>query len=123
MDYGVIKTLAKEKGISLEKIAENADISYNSLSKIIRNTVAEPKYKTLTSIAHSLGLTADDLAILVGLSAPTLTETPANISDDGLDSGKGALLQDLIYELTGLDADALKAVINRAAELLSEQNK
>lgn len=68
MGYEVIKILAKEKNISLEEIAKEAEISYNSLSKIIRNTVGEPKFTTMAAIARALELTADQLAIEVGLS-------------------------------------------------------
>lgn len=68
MGYEVIKTLAKKKDISLESIADHAGLSYNSLSKIIRNTINEPKFTTMQLVAEALGMTTDQLAFEVGLS-------------------------------------------------------
>lgn len=73
MGYEIIKELAKQKGISLESIAKHANISYNSLSKIVRNTIKAPKYSTIRYIAEALDMSIDELSYTIGM-----TETPPN---------------------------------------------
>jgi len=82
MGFEVIKELAKQKGTTLERIADHAGISYNSLSKIIRNTVKEPKYSTLNNVAKALGMSIDELNYAiepVGLP-PSLRKAPLDVT-------------------------------------------
>ncbi len=84
MGYEIIKKLAKEKGVSLDCIAQHAGITYNSLSKIIRNTIRTPKYSTLEKIAESLGMRIDELAYAMGMTniPPDLLKAPFNITKE-----------------------------------------
>lgn len=59
-----LKNLAKirkEKGWSQEKLAQEAGISYNTLIKIERKGIKNPKIETVIKLAKALGVTLDDL--------------------------------------------------------------
>lgn len=83
MGYEIIKELAKQKKIRLDDVADHAGISYNSLSKIIRNTIKEPKYSTLSNIADALGMTIDELnfAINPTTTPPHMLKAPVEITN------------------------------------------
>lgn len=84
MGYEIIKELAKQKGISLESIAEYANISYNSLSKIIRNTIKAPRYSTIKNIAEALNMSIDELSYAIGMTytSPEELQIPANLTSE-----------------------------------------
>jgi transcriptional regulator with XRE-family HTH domain len=82
MGYEVIKVLAKEKGKSLEYIANHAGITYNSLSKIIRNLVKAPKYATIMKISEALNMDINEFAYEIGMidTLPKNLKSPKNIT-------------------------------------------
>lgn len=80
MGYEVIKDIAKQKGISLDSIAEHANISYNSLSKIIRNTIKAPRYSTIKHIAEALNMSIDELSYAIGMTHISPEELHATIN-------------------------------------------
>lgn len=59
-----LKNLAKfrkQKGWSQEKLAREADISYNTLIKIERQGIVNPKIETVIKLARALSITVDEL--------------------------------------------------------------
>jgi transcriptional regulator with XRE-family HTH domain len=56
-----IKKLRNKKSWSQEKLAREADISYQTLIKIEQNRIKNPKIETLIKIAQALGVSIDDL--------------------------------------------------------------
>ncbi|MCG2700239.1 helix-turn-helix transcriptional regulator [Candidatus Parcubacteria bacterium] len=59
-----IKNLKKyrtKKGWSQEKLAREAGISYNTLIKIERGGIKNPKIETIIKLAKALGISIDDL--------------------------------------------------------------
>ena len=56
-----IKKIRKNKGWSQERLAREADISYQTLIKIEQNRVKNPKLKTLIKLANALEVTLDEL--------------------------------------------------------------
>ena len=59
-----LKNLAKirrQKGWSQEKLAHQAGISYNTLIKIERNGIGNPKIETVIKLAEALGISIDEL--------------------------------------------------------------
>lgn len=59
-----LKNLAKirkQKGWSQEKLAQEAGISYNTLIKIERNGIENPKIETVIKLANALGAPIDKL--------------------------------------------------------------
>jgi len=59
-----LKNLAKirkQKGWSQEKLAQEAGISYNTLIKIERNGIKNPKIETVIRLAAALGIGIDGL--------------------------------------------------------------
>ncbi len=56
-----IKKIRKKKGWSQERLAREADISYQTLIKIEQNRVKNPKLQTLIKIARALNVTLDEL--------------------------------------------------------------
>jgi len=56
-----VKKLRKKKGLSQEKLARLADISYNSLVKIESGRANNPTVKTLSRLADIFGVTIDEL--------------------------------------------------------------
>lgn len=56
-----IKKLRNKKGWSQERLAREADISYQTLIKIEQNRVINPKIQTLIKLAKALGVSLDKL--------------------------------------------------------------
>ncbi len=59
-----LKNLAKirkQKGWSQEKLAREADISYNTLIKIERAGIENPRIETVIKLADALNVKIDDL--------------------------------------------------------------
>lgn len=59
-----LKNLAKirkQKGWSQEKLAQQAGISYNTLIKIERSGIENPKIETVIKLADALGVSIDKL--------------------------------------------------------------
>ncbi|MBM3252315.1 MAG: helix-turn-helix transcriptional regulator [Candidatus Omnitrophica bacterium] len=57
-----IRELRNKKGISQEKLARLADVSYNTIVKIESGDSKNPTFQTMTGIAKALGISLDDLA-------------------------------------------------------------
>mgnify|MGYP000657403555 CR=1 FL=1 len=53
--------LRKQKGWSQEKLAREAGISYNTLIKIERSGIENPKIETVIKLANALGVSLDEL--------------------------------------------------------------
>lgn len=53
--------LRKEKGWSQEKLAAESGISYNTLIKIERGGIENPKIETVIKLAKALKVKIDDL--------------------------------------------------------------
>jgi transcriptional regulator with XRE-family HTH domain len=56
-----LKKLRTKKGWSQEKLAREAGISYQTLIKIERGYVRNPKLETLIKLAQALGVSIDKL--------------------------------------------------------------
>jgi len=59
-----LKNLAKirkEKGWSQEKLAQESKVSYNTLIKIERNGIENPKIETVIKLANALNISLDEL--------------------------------------------------------------
>ena len=56
-----IKRLRNKKGWSQERLAREADISYQTLIKIEQERIKNPKLQTLVKLAKALGVSLDDL--------------------------------------------------------------
>lgn len=56
-----IKKLRNKKGWSQEKLAREADISYQTLIKIEQDRIKNPKLDTLVKLARALSVSIDDL--------------------------------------------------------------
>jgi transcriptional regulator with XRE-family HTH domain len=56
-----IVTLRKQKGWSQEKLAQEAGISYNTLIKLERNGIKNPKIETVIKLADALNVSLDEL--------------------------------------------------------------
>ena len=57
-----IRELRIKKGLSQEKLARIADVSYNTIVKIESGESKNPTFKTMAGIAKALGVSLDDLA-------------------------------------------------------------
>lgn len=57
-----IRELRKRKGLSQEKLARLADISYNTIVKIESGQSRHPTIQTMAGIAKALGVSLDELA-------------------------------------------------------------
>lgn len=53
--------LRKQKGWSQEKLAVESGISYNTIIKIERGGIENPKIGTVTKLAEALGISLDKL--------------------------------------------------------------
>ena len=62
MLYKKIRELRNKKGLSQEKLARLADVSYNTIVKIESGESENPTFQTMTGIAKALGVSLDDLA-------------------------------------------------------------
>ena len=56
-----IKELRNKKGWSQEKLAREADISYQTLIKIERGGIKNPKIETMIKLAKALDVSIDEL--------------------------------------------------------------
>ena len=56
-----IKKLRNKKSWSQERLAREADISYQTLIKIEQGRIKNPKLQTLVKLAKALGVSLDDL--------------------------------------------------------------
>ena len=56
-----IRKLRNKKGWSQEKLAREADISYQTLIKIEQDRIKNPKLQTLIKLAKALGVSLDKL--------------------------------------------------------------
>ena len=56
-----LKKLRRRRGYSLEKVARLADLSLNTIVKIVNGTNKNPTIETLTRIAKALEVGVDDL--------------------------------------------------------------
>jgi len=54
--------LRKQKGWSQEKLAVESGISYNTIIKIERGGIENPKIATVIKLADALGVTIDEMA-------------------------------------------------------------
>jgi len=54
-------TLRKQKRWSQEKLAQEAGISYNTLIKLERNGIKNPKIETVIKLANALEVSLDEL--------------------------------------------------------------
>lgn len=53
--------IRKQKGWSQEKLAVESGISYNTIIKIERGGIKNPKIETVIKLAGALGVTIDEL--------------------------------------------------------------
>ncbi|MEW6171030.1 MAG: helix-turn-helix transcriptional regulator [Candidatus Omnitrophota bacterium] len=60
-----IRELRNKKGISQEKLARLAEVSYNTIVKIEAGESKNPSFRTMTGIAKALGVSLDDLALRI----------------------------------------------------------
>lgn len=56
-----LKKLRNKKGWSQERLAREAGISYNTLIKIERGGIKNPRLETLIKLAKALGVSLDKL--------------------------------------------------------------
>jgi len=56
-----LSKIRKQKGWSQEKLAQEAGISYNTLIKIERSGIKNPKIETVLKLARALGISIDKL--------------------------------------------------------------
>ena len=56
-----IKKLRNKKGWSQERLAREADISYQTLIKIEQERIKNPKLQTLVKLARALEVSLDEL--------------------------------------------------------------
>ena len=66
----LIEFARREKGISLEQLAERADIDLEEVVEIERNENVVPQLRTVHQLALVLSLPAGRLAEVAGLAAP-----------------------------------------------------
>ena len=57
-----IRELRNKKGLSQEKLARLADVSYNTIVKIESGESKNPTFQTMIGIAKALGISMDQLA-------------------------------------------------------------
>lgn len=57
-----LSKIRKQKGWSQEKLAKEANISYNTLIKIERGGIDDPRIGTVIKLADALGVSIDELA-------------------------------------------------------------
>ncbi|MEE2712658.1 MAG: helix-turn-helix domain-containing protein [Planctomycetota bacterium] len=62
-DFGVIRTLRQQKGLTIEKFAKLCGLSYAPISRIETNLI-KPNLETLDKIAEGLGITTYNLVAM-----------------------------------------------------------
>lgn len=58
-----IKQLRKEKGLTQEQLAIQANISYTTLTKMENGAIKNPSFENVAAIAKVLEVSLDDLTI------------------------------------------------------------
>lgn len=56
-----IKQLRKKAGWSQQKLAEQASLSYNAITKIEQGAAKQPTIQTMVKIADAFGVSLDEL--------------------------------------------------------------
>ena len=56
-----VKELRKQKGWSQQKLAEKADLAFNTITKIEQGLAEHPNLKTLIKLADVLEISIDEL--------------------------------------------------------------
>ena len=72
-----VKTLAKKKGISLRKLAKQANLSYNTVYSITRRGSERVAPDTISRLANALGVNVNELTANASIrvkSAPEMVE-------------------------------------------------
>lgn len=65
-----LKALRNQKGWSQERLAQEAGISYNTLIKLERNGIKNPKIETVIKLADALDVSLDELVGREGFRHP-----------------------------------------------------
>jgi len=63
-------TLRKQKGWSQERLARESNISYNTLIKLERSGIKNPKIETVIKLADALEVSLDELVGREGFRHP-----------------------------------------------------
>ena len=56
-----IKEVAAEKGVSMTKLSQRSEVTYNTVRKLMRDPYAEVTLSTLRRLADVLGVSTKDL--------------------------------------------------------------
>lgn len=56
-----IKKIRKKKGLTQDKLARKADITYTTLTKLEENVVKKPSVQTVAKIAKALDINIEEL--------------------------------------------------------------
>ncbi|PIV39700.1 MAG: DNA-binding protein [Candidatus Omnitrophica bacterium CG02_land_8_20_14_3_00__42_8] len=56
-----VKELRKQKGWTQQKLAENAGLAFNTITKIEQSLAEHPNLKTLLKLADAFGVSLDEL--------------------------------------------------------------
>lgn len=78
-----VKTLAKKKGISLRKLAKQANLSYNTVYSITRRGSERVAPDTISRLANALGVNVNELtadALIRVKSAPEMVELQQKVA-------------------------------------------
>ena len=103
-NYSVINTLAKDKNISLETLANKAGITYANLLQIVGNMVDGPKFTTMKAIADVLAISVDQLAAHVGIGDTAIIQKDA--------SEEASIMVDISDGLLKLSSASLDKVLD-----------
>ena len=78
-----VKTLAKKKGISLRKLAKQANLSYNTVYSITRRGSERVAPDTISRLANALGVNVNELTADASIrvkSAPEMVELQQKVA-------------------------------------------
>lgn len=78
-----VKTLAKKKGISLRKLAKQANLSYNTVYSITRRGSERVAPDTISRLANALGVNVNELTANASIrvkSAPEMVELQQKVA-------------------------------------------
>lgn len=86
MEYGEIIAnrivrLARERGISVNKLAKMSDISQSTLDNIVHGGSKNPRIKTLHKIAYAFGMTISELLDFPEIDAVSFEDTLTDESE------------------------------------------
>ena len=56
-----VKEVANEKGLSMTRLSQRAEVAYNTVKRIYRDPYGTVTYQTLLKLAKALGVTVADL--------------------------------------------------------------